>query len=219
MRPRMLQGGAVLVKGPRFDLEKVLDACDELVADIGSAYRPGRIEAVKDEPGLGRAIAWPDPGKAAIRGIWREAAKIYEAVDEPVVFPMEEISLKAYPLGKSWLVYHPGADEIRTPDGRPLGEFDPTPTICVYGRRRGPNAYRFASAADIANVGVRLMVRFAGRGLDYLVSNVFFDPDGSPRQAGFIRLPHAAFGDGFGDIRVRCVLPDGRELDSPSVPD
>jgi hypothetical protein len=199
MPPIFTDGGAVLVEdGLTFDLAKVLDACESLLDACTAAFGAGIVRTI--HPSYDLRAAWPDPGRAKFRQVWTEAAKLYEAVDEPMIAVFPGLCLKIMPLGGAVCRYADGA--IVTLAGAPIKELDPTPAIRVYGEERGLSAFALATPGTVEAVEKILAPE-----LEFWKSETLYVSTDMRTLGRFaaIRFPHAAFGAGRGPIRVRCV--------------
>lgn len=210
MSPVFCAGGTVLVTGLRFDLARVLDAYAR-VLDTFSEARPGGFEVMTRDPSR-VSHAWPGPGREKALAFWRAAAGTYEAVDEPLIHASGGLVIKAYLLGKTWLVHDPASDRLLTPTRGDLSELDPSPMLCFYGAMRDgePDMHALLDDREIAAARGAIEGPLSGLGLAWhevpLVRN---ETTGETLGVGFATFPHAVYGDGVGPIRVRCITTDG----------
>ncbi len=210
------EGGSVLIHGLKFDLPRVIEAGTEALKALDRRFGTGNTRFTPD-PDRYLAMSWPDPGDAVARRIWSQAAEIYDVVDQPLDFSIGVLTVRAYLLGKTWCVYHQEMDLLATPRGESVSALDPTPVLCLYGQRsreKGGNFYALPDTAVIDAVEGLLTGELAHLGLELERSETYEDPGRPDRhlQVGFIRFPHGRYGAGHGPIKVRCVTPDGGEV-------
>lgn len=203
--------GAVCIEGMRFSLEKVIAAYVALIDRLVAAYGDYASWVCSSRNGYQRPLPWNAEGKAEAIRIWRMMREHYDAVDESLVHSIGPLSVKAYLLGKTWCVYHPMEDRLSTPTGEAVGGLDPTPIICIYGARQG-DAFAPVSEADMAKVDAVVRTALAGLGIAIETATAERADGTVAGQFGWLLLPHDAYGEGYGPIMVRCVLPDGGEV-------
>jgi hypothetical protein len=195
--PTFVEGSAVLIEdGLRFDLARVLDACEAVIETCAGAFGPPVLATAHAHHAR---LAWPDPGRKAFRNTWIGAGKVYDAVCEPLIAVYDPLCLKIFPLGMTWCEHHEDTGEITTPSGGPISGLDPTPRIEICGQERGADFFEPASATLVEIVECLMMGPLIGLGL---------------RKAplAMILLPHAVYGAGRGPIRVRCRPADSDVL-------
>lgn len=209
-RHRFIEG-AVCIEGKRFSLDRVLEAyvavIDRLVAEYGD--RSSWVSSARN--GYQRTLAWHEGGRDEAVKVWRMMREHYDAVDESLVHSIGPLSIKAYLLGKTWCVYRPMDDRLMTPLGESVGELDPIPTICVYGARNG-DSYAPVGATDMARVDALVRDVFTGLGLSFETATAQRQDGTIVGHFGWLTFPHGTFGEGYGPLVVRCVLPDGGEV-------
>ena len=210
------EGGSVLIDGLKFDFPRVIEAGMEVLKALDRRFGTGDTEFTPD-PDRYLGMKWPVPGESAAREIWAKAAEIYDVVDQPLDFSIGALTIRAYLLGKTWCVYHREFDLLATPSGEPVSALDPTPVLCIYGsraRKGDQKSYTLPDASAIAAVEELLSGALVQLGLELEKSEAYQDPLRPERQlqVGFIRFPHHRYGAGRGQIRVRCVTPDGAEV-------
>jgi hypothetical protein len=220
MPPVFCADGTVLVTGARFDLERVLDAYEQVVDALAGAF-PGGSD-VRTRHANRVSHTWPVPGRAYASGFWRKAAESYEVVEEPLLHRFGGALVKAYVLGKTWLVYVPEADRLFTPTRGDVSELDPSPTLCFYGPARAdePDVHALLDARTLSIIRGQFDGPLAALGLEY--SEVPLARDGRTGETlgvAYAQFPHARYGDGIGPIRVRCVTSGGAFVAKNVVPD
>ena len=206
--------GYVVIDGPRFDFDRVLDAAEHVLDAFADRIGGGMATVSGNSPPFTKRISWPDPGREIARKVWRDITGVCDVVDEALVHAMGDVSLKAFLLGKTWLVQAPDG-AITMPDLiSPADRIDPTPMICVYGTQSAEDPRSFAVATVQRMRELRMIAKVAVRvPHEFAVVGVGDDGRGAPTHAaGFIRFQHEFYGAGRGDIRVRCVTPEGAPI-------
>lgn len=206
-------GRSALVWGPRFDLEKVLSAHEELVDAFTARFGASRLTT--DVPEAQRAFAWPDPAKALARATWAKMKEIHDVVDEPLLHLIEGLTLKAYLLGKTWCVRDVDTGAVLTPRGEPAALLDPSPTVCVYGPRQDDGSCALVHETKMDAVCELLAGPLRHLGLDFerCTLNVARTAASRIMDYGYVTFPHRIYGAGRDWITVRCVNSDGTEID------
>jgi len=204
--PEFTAGGAVLIEdGLRFDLARVLDACEALIQACTVPFGTPIIRTVHEA--YARRFPWPDPGKSVFRDTWLGISRLYEAVYEPMVVAYDRLTLNAYLLGMTWCEYRDVTAEFVTPLGQRLSELDPTPGIRIYGPEHGVSSFERA-LPEIVDL-VERVVTGPLSGLGLLIQKETPMPASTDsntfRQRAKILFPHETYGNGRGPIRVRCV--------------
>lgn len=218
MAKARLVGSDALIEGEAFDLRKVIDACDTFVAALARKLGVALPVLTMQRRGAPR-LAWPEPGRASSEAMWQHISKTYDVVDEPIVYLLGEVTLKAYLMGKSWATYQRATGKVLGPRGLPLSEFDPTPTICVYGEYAEDFTCGVLTPAVMDDVE-DTVEELTGIGLHLKRVNVDTERQLSvfdKTQLAFITFPHAAYGKGRKDLLVRCVCDDGSEIDAQTA--
>lgn len=211
--PPVISGGAALVRGQRFHLERVLYAYAQAIDLLTARFGRGKSAVISHRTDLKGPFPWPDPAKEKVLALWRGLGANYDALGEGFthLFPALPMTAKAYVLGKSWLVYDAAAGAVVTSQRKDASTADVAPLIEIYGRDLpggGRTGIGIATAEAVRALVERELARY---GLSFTTFSVETAP-GRPETVGTIRFPHRAYGAGEDWIRVRCVSPDGTEL-------
>ncbi|HTM68559.1 MAG TPA: hypothetical protein VL426_04620 [Candidatus Binatia bacterium] len=210
--PPVISGGAAVVKGQRFHLERVLYAYVQVIDVLtGKFGKEGRSVLRSHRSDLKGPFLWPDPAKDEVLKLWRGLGSRFDALGEGFthVFP-GGMTAKAFMLGKVWCVYAPKTG-LTTPQWKPVSEADTAPVIEIYGRDL-PDGGRTGVGANTAEALERLFRRDLARyNLAFAMLSVETIP-GRPQVACTVRFPRETYGAGEDWIRLRCVSPEGTEL-------
>lgn len=192
------EGGAVLLHGRIYDLDKVI-AASERVADI-LTFRLGGGKAVltTNRPEYDRRYPWSEETKKIARTFWLNAAEIYEAVDEPLVILTGPLRLRWYALGRTSVRYDGKRDLVIGHDGKEIVSVDPRPAIVIYGEPNRNLISAVGGAIRDLCEECGLQVWLAGAGP--MVSEISIEG-----HVAALHFPHEYFGGGDGTIRVRCA--------------
>lgn len=213
VREPRLQGSNALVFGTAYELQRSVDALDAVVRACMAAS-PGRRayvttvhERYSDELPLPESFG-------AVREIWESIALLYDAVCEPLLYCVGNITLKAHMLGRAWCVYDRSTGRITLPGGRPASEIDCVPSVAVYGPSVVRGSYSPLTREESAMVAA-CVAGLSELGLTY--EAVDLNPENSPAMSercvvGAIRFDPERFADGQRELMVRCVGADGGEL-------
>lgn len=209
--PPVISGGAAIIKGQRFNIDRVLYAYQQVIDVLTGRFgKSGRSVLHSHRNDLKGPFIWPDPAKDKALGVWRGLAKNYDALGEGVthLFPAG-MTAKAYMLGKTWTVYAPRTG-LTTPQWKHVSQADLSPVIELYGRDL-PAGGRTGMNADLAEAIERLIrTDLARYKLVFTLMSV--DAAGRTQVVGTIRFPPETYGAGEDWLRIRCVAPDGSEL-------
>jgi len=210
--PPVISGGAAIIKGQRFHMERVLYAYVQLIDTLTGRFgKSGRSVLHSHRTDLKGPFVWPHPAKDKALTVWRGLAKHYDALGEGFthLFPAG-MTAKAYMLGKTWTVYAPRTG-LTTPQWKDVGQADLSPVVELYGRDL-PGGGRTGIGADMAEAIERLVRRDLAR---YKLACTLMSVEAVPGHAQVvvtIRFPRETYGAGEDWLRIRCVAPDGSEL-------
>jgi hypothetical protein len=204
----LVGGGAVMVEGIRYDLDRVLESSlivlDRLVARFSvGAVRCGRL-------GFSQKYLWHEKGRDAYGIYWRAGAAKFDAIDASFLLHAGQFTFKAMMLGEQWCVYHKGEKALRTPTGDPVSLVDPMPFINLYGKEEGDGRFAMPTPGMISAVEECLAGVVSARRLRFEKTRVIDGP--VPAQVGFVVFPAASYGISKDWLRVRVVTPDGGEV-------
>ncbi|MEY4744429.1 MAG: hypothetical protein RL272_374 [Candidatus Parcubacteria bacterium] len=207
-------GRSALIMGPKYDLLKTLDAYERLIDALAARFGGTAVTTVRQS--ASRRIPWPDPGKAVARQTWLSMKEIHDVVDEPLVHPMDGLTIKAYLLGKTWCVQDAETGAVTTPEGEDVSALDPVPTVCVYGpKARGGDGHALLDVATVDAVQAVIDGPLADLGL--VISRHRFERSATgapqPLEVAYVTFPHGVYGDGHEWLNVRCVSSDGGDPD------
>lgn len=210
--PPVISGGAAIVRGQRFHLERVLYAYEQVIDVLTGRFgKEGRSVLRSHRTDLKGPFLWPHPAKENALRVWRGLGAHYDALGEGVehVFPAG-MTAKAFMLGKAWSVYAPKTG-LTTPQWKPVSQADTAPVIDLFGRDL-PDGGRVGFSPETAEKLERLFRQELARfKLIFAVMCVEAVP-GRPQVVGTVRFPAETYGAGEDWIRLRCVAPDGKEL-------
>jgi len=211
-KPRpLISGGAALIRGQRYHLERVLYSYETLIDRLAARFTRGKSIVTSHRADLKGPLLWPDPAKAQVLPLWRGLAANYDALGEGIAhrFPLPMTAM-AYVLGKSWTVYDRKSGRHATPQWGDVDGLDTGPVIEIFGREIPQG--RSGVEADVAEAIQRIVVtELAKLKLSVTLFSVEVVP-GHAQVAVSIRFPREVYGAGEDWIRVRCVAPDGTEL-------
>lgn len=206
------QGGCVLVDGPQYILEKSLITYERIIDRLCAAFGVSTSDLTTTRPDYKRCFVWPNPGKREAKELWRRVAEHYDVVDEALVHSIGPLTVKAYLLGKTWLVYHPGEDRVSTPTNGGIGELDPAPTLCLYGEECGEGKYASLSIADMEVVRRVIDEELFALGITVQIATASKRSGEIVGYFVWLSFSHATHGNGYGPLSVRCVQRDGSEI-------
>lgn len=211
--PPVISGGAALVRGQRFHLERVLYAYVQVIDALTGRFGRGRSALISHRTDLKGPFAWPDPAKEKALKVWRGLGAHYDALGEGVthVIPALPMTAKAYVLGRTWTVYDAATRRHLTPQGKDAASADTTPLIEIYGRDL-PGGGRSGLGLQTVEAVRSLIARDLARYGLVVVTFTVEDEGARPQTVVTVRFPREAYGAGEDWIRVRCVAPDGTEL-------
>ena len=186
MPPTMLQGGAVVIKGLRFDHEKVVDAGQQVIDLLCERFCGGVAHLQALGVDQVHEVTWPHPGRQVFKDFWKNAAGLFDVIDQSLLIPMGTFTLKPCMLGKTWTVYFPHKDEVRTPGDEDLSNLDTVPMICIYGPYTGEDSFLLPEKKVIDAVVRVLDDKLGHLGLQVERSGVLPDPN-EPSKLRFRR--------------------------------
>lgn len=208
----VISGGAAIIRGERWHLERVLYAYAELIDRLGARLTRGKSIVTSHRADLKGPLVWPDPAKDKVLPLWRGLAANYDALGEGFAhrFPLPMTAM-AYVLGKSWTVYDRATGRHATPQWGSVDNLDTGPVIEIYGREL-PNGGRTGIGEAATDVVQKVVtVELAKLKLSLTLLSIEAVP-GHLQVAATVRFPREVYGAGEDWIRVRCVAPDGTEL-------
>lgn len=210
--PPVISGGAAIVRGKRFHMERVLYAYVQVIDVLTGRFgKEGKSVLRSHRTDLKGPFLWPHPAKDNVLKVWRGLAAHYEGLGEGFthLFP-GGMTAKAFMLGKAWCVYAPKTG-LTTPQWKPVALADTAPVIELYGRDLADGG-RTGMAADVAETVERLFRRELARyKLAFALTSIEPAP-GRAQVVATVRFPEETYGAGEDWIRLRCVAPDGTEL-------
>lgn len=204
--------GCIVVDGPRYILEKSLVTYELIIDRLCAAFGVSTSDLKTTRPGYRRRFVWPDPGKREAKELWRRVAEHYDAVDEALVHSIGPLTVKAYLLGKTWLVYHPVEERVSTPTNGGICELDPSPVLCLYGEEHGEGKYAPLSPADMEVIRRVFEEEFSLLGIEAEIATASRQDAEIVGYFVWLSFTHATHGNGHGPISVRCVQRDGGEI-------
>lgn len=196
------EGGTVLMAGRKYDLDKVIAAAEQ-VADILSLRLDGGKATLAADRADSKEIPWPAPGKEIARDFWLQASTLYDGVYEALVILAGPVRVRWYALGRASVLYDGARDMIVGGDGKEIVSMDPEPCMVVYGE---PNRNLIAAVDEAVRgscdrLGLELWLAEPGP----MMSDIRIEG-----HVALLRFPHERFGDGAGQVRIRCE-PAGRQ--------
>jgi hypothetical protein len=210
-------GTAVVLTGLKFDLPKVVGtarALIEMFAKRLGVEKP--LMGLPNNPNLaGQRWPWPMPGETVYRKIWQDAMAFYEVTDEVTLHQIGNVTFKAFLMGKMWCTYHVKTGILSAWKTSDLSEFDPRPTIVIYGleTKGRPGLFEILPSGEMLRLLATMKDALDTLGLQLEVETMKDDatPPNSVSVA-YIRFPHDRYGAGAGDIRVHCVDEHGNHI-------
>lgn len=200
-----IQGGNALVECEKYDFEKVYAAYERIVEAFTAAFGGGRSTvAVVHAPGR---IRWPDPGKQTARETWEKIALECDVVFEGMIHECGPMTARAFLLGRTWCVYDPESNTVRTPRGDDIGALDAAPTVAIYGAWLGKSTFDLAAPQTVSRAVALVRGGLADLDLETVIGDELPLLNGGFGQLAQLRFPHRCYGAGRGLQRVRCVLP------------
>ncbi len=205
-------GGAAPVFGEKFDLVKVLYAYEQLFDALtarfghkGSSRVQGSYAAIAD------GVDWPYPGKDKVLEAWEFWSQRYDVLGEGVLHQVGPVESRAFVLARNRYVYDAASQRHTLSNGQPLESLDSGPQVALYGRTRdnvmiGMNEYL---AEKVRAIVVSDLAKF---GFDYTTASYSRTPN-VIEIVGSVSFPHSIYGAGEDWLRVRCVRPDGSEVE------
>lgn len=190
----------VVAHGPLYDLEKVLDAAADLLADFSVAMRHVYPETVPEARLWGEEWG-PFDGSTLLRmrtafTLLKSSKDGYDAGSMEFCLRIRPFRIQAGLLGRHGIYRRPGG-AYETIDGLPAEEYDPAPEIVVasMSHRAG-----FLSAYEASVALIALEPHFRkGIGRAGPIH------DGTDTTHLFLRFSHEAFGAGEGEMRIDCT--------------
>lgn len=206
------QGGCVVVDGPQYILEKSLITYEHIIDRLCVAFGVKESDVTTDRSGYDRRHSWQGVGRLYAKKAWRRMAAKHDVVDEALVHTIGPLTVKAYLLGKTWLVYHKGEDRVSTPTNGGIGELDPAPTLCLYGEECGEGEYASLSIADMEVIQRVIDEDLFSFGITAQIVTATRQNDEIVGYFVWLSFSHAMHGNGYGPLSVRCVQYDGSEI-------
>jgi len=209
-KPKFI-GREALVTGLAFDLQKCVDAVDDIVRAVMKAF-PGAKATV--QPRHEKYLPEPLPaGFKNARDVWEAAAQLYDVVDEPLIYVAGDVTLRAYMLGRAYCVLQQDGT-LSLPDGKPISELNNAPVIGIYGPMSDLRGNSMLTREESQKVQMAIE-SLELPGITYTANDL--NPDGydfvsSRCVIGTVRFSPDAFATGKAELRVRCVRPDGTEV-------
>lgn len=212
MTRHFFQGDCVAIESLRYRLEAVLPAYEHLIDALCEGFECSMSTVTTTHKGFDQPIRWPDPGKDMVRLTWRRCAEHHDVIDASLIHHVGPLTVKAFLLGKTWLVYLPENDRLSTPTDGDVHELDPVPVVCVYGEDHGGGKYGLVSSEHIA--AVQTVFEKAGPllGLDLEVMSASNDDGQVVGYMAYIKFRDTRFQGGTDSLRVKVVQRDGSPI-------
>lgn len=205
-------GGATPLFGEKFDMPRVLFAYEQLFDALTAKFGDGTSRVRGRAAAIVDGVDWPYPGKEKVIDTWRFWSQTYDVLGEGVHHAVGPIAASAFLLAKNWSVYDTDKNRHALSNGQPIESLDTAPQVTLYKRTKDGEmvGMRQLFAEKIRSVVLSDLVRF---GFVYTTVSYSRTPD-VIEVVATVTFPHSIYGAGKDWLRVRCVAPDGAEVQS-----
>jgi hypothetical protein len=210
-RPAII-GGATPLFGEKYDLPRVLYAYEQLFDALTAKFGKGTSKVKGRAAAIADGVDWPHPGKDKVIETWKFWSQNYDVLGEGVHHAIGPVKASAFVLAKNWSVFDATKGTHTISNGQPLEALNTGPQVAIYGRTQGSTLVGMNEylAEKVRAVVVSDLARF---GFVYTTASYSRVPNVIEIVAS-VSFPHSIYGAGEDWLRVRCVQPNGSEVES-----
>lgn len=208
----VIRGGAVVVRGLKYDIDRVLYSYQRLI-DAFTGRFGGRSDVGSRRPDFAGPFPWPGVGAVKAIETWRMLANSYDVLGESFAHRIGPFTAKAHMLGKAWAVYDKRSGTLTTPQRKDIGELDGGPVIDLMGAASSA----MAGVDTKTTMALRRIVTKDLAQLQFSFGMIAATGSNDERFLCWVRFTDVAYGRGEDWIRVRCVAPDGSEVEATAA--